>query len=469
MLRFALPYRMACIGALGMALVACDIGGIGSGTRPERLEIVRGSSALDPDSNRTYECFTDQLFVLAYFDDNRQVGDFTGRPGTEWSSSNPAVALVSNGDIPVEGVTGMVYSPGTVIPKGPGTAIITASFSILRASYEIEVVQPTDIKLDKTRLAIAPNTLGGLRVLATIDGEEVDVTSSAVWTLLGEDAADTAAIGASTGVVFGSAEGTVKARADFQLCPTLAGDLEADVVVSPVQSILLTREFDTAPNDELVSGTTDQLKAIATLESGDTQDLTSQLSYASDDEGVVPIGPAGIGAGNVPGLMRGNDEGVALVTATYTGIDPEDDDIDAPTVDSNAVTFAVVEDTVAAVTITPAGVTLRTNSSQQFEAEATYTAVPTRKQRITRHVNWVSSDTQKLAVGVGFNSAGLAVSGTAKTEEDEPVTLTARFTLSSGTDPNSADDDIVVSDEVEICIIEPDDDVPDECPALIPE
>lgn len=458
MLRSALPLQIAIAAALTLATAACDINGIGDGTRPVRMEILRASSLLDPESNRSYLCFTDQVRVIAYFSDNRQVGDFTDRQTLRLTSSNPAVIEVSNGDLAVEGSDNMLYAAGTLIPRSVGIATITAQFSELQATYEVEVVAPQSVTLSAPRLALAPNTMSSLTATADIDGEEINVTSAATWSFVEEDSEDIALIGTNTGVVAGLAPGELTARAVFALCPTVVATLEAEVEISPVTSILLTREFADAPDNELVKGTTDQFKAVATLASGDTQDLTTQITYTSDKtEFVAP------NAGNVAGLMRGNDVGDALITATYTGVDPDlEDDDDPPTVDSNVVTIAVVDDTVDELSISPAGATLRTNSSVQFVAEATYTAVPTRKQLITRHVNWVSSDTSKIAVGVGFSSAGLAVSGTAKTEEDEPVTLTAKFTIGSG------DDAVTIEDEVELCVIGPEDDVPEGCPPLLP-
>lgn len=456
MLRFALPFRIAIAAALALATAACDINGIGKGTRPVSMEIIRATSLLDPESNRSYLCFTDQIRVIAYFNDDRQVGDFTARQTLKLTSSDTSVIEVSNGDIPVEGSETLVYSPGTLIPRGVGTATITAQFSDLSASYEVEVVAPQDISLSATRLALAPNTLAALTLTADIDGEDVNVTSAAAWSFVEEDFEDIALIGAATGVVAGVAPGTLTAKAVFSLCPSVAVGLEAEVEVSPVQSLLLTREFEDAPNDELVINTTDALKAVATLLSGDTQDLTQQVSYTSDVTDVL-----GTGAGAVVNLVRGIKEGTANVKATYSekDPDPEDDDVDPRTVDSNSLPFTIVDDTLASIAITPDGITLAPGEDVQFTAEGTYTLVPTRKQMITRHVVWSSSDAEEVAIGNGVTSGGYAVG--VKTT-DEPVTITAKFTIGTG------DDAPVIEKTVKVCVIPPeveDDDIPAGCPA----
>lgn len=463
MLRFASLHRYILAGSLVLATAACDISGIGDGNALESIELNRLTGLLDSTSNKSYVCFTDQLQVVGRFSDG-QAGDYSSR--ATWSSSNPAVVEVSNGDIQLPTDPTLAYARGTLIPRAPGTATITANFVGLKASYEVQVVAPEAFEMETSQLVLAPNTAGALSLLATIDGEELNVTRAASWSFVQDEEVteDYASIGAATGIIVAkdvSTGITLTAKADFVLCPDFAGaqNLQASVVVSPLVGIELTREFADAPDNELVKGTTDLLKAVGTLATGDTQDLTAQLTYtAADTEKVF------VGAGGVRNLVSGLAVGETTVKATWTGIDPdpEDDDVDPPTLDSNSVVFNIVEDTVHSLAIDPPeGVTLKVGSSTQLTAKATYTAVPTRTQFITRHVAWSSSDGTKLGVGNGASSGGLLVAGT-EVVTATPLEITAKFTNGSG------DTATTVEQKIPVCIVAADaTEAPVGCPPLV--
>ena len=75
-----------------------------------------------------FDCGTGRLTLFGLFTRDGSFGDFTQR--ATWSSSNPAVATVSSGDIVFPGTTDSFYQAGTVIPVAAGNAVITASIPI---------------------------------------------------------------------------------------------------------------------------------------------------------------------------------------------------------------------------------------------------------------------------------------------------------------------------------------------------
>lgn len=155
-MKHALKY--ATLFLLG-GLAGC--GGLGEGNTIEKIEIVPATRLTQVESfeqGDTYlvpQCLRDEVIVLATFTDGSQV-NFSRR--ATWSSSDPSVVQVSNGDIPIVLATNnpaddgsfyehatVKYTGGTLIPAGtPGqTAVITAKFASLSASMTVEIRKPT--------------------------------------------------------------------------------------------------------------------------------------------------------------------------------------------------------------------------------------------------------------------------------------------------------------------------------------
>jgi hypothetical protein len=148
--------KLAVLLVLGAGLAGCDIG---EGSTIEKLEIIPASDATQlkrfeiGDRHKVFQCLRDELLVRATFTDGTEA-NFAGR--ASWSSSDPAIVQVSDGDIPAvlttgstDGSffvsTGLTYGKGTVVPVGtPGqTAVITATFAGLSASIEVEIRKPS--------------------------------------------------------------------------------------------------------------------------------------------------------------------------------------------------------------------------------------------------------------------------------------------------------------------------------------
>jgi hypothetical protein len=186
---------------LASSLAACDA--IGDGSTIETLEILPASGATQlkrfdaGDTYKVFQCLRDELFVKATFTDGTEA-NFGGR--AIWSSSDPSVVEVSNGDIPAvfllgnPAADGSFYDSqttnflsGTLIPRGtPGqTAVITARFSNLSASINVEIRKPTlrivnVPNLDPGSAAppyyLAEGTTQRLTVLADADGRTVKLS-----------------------------------------------------------------------------------------------------------------------------------------------------------------------------------------------------------------------------------------------------------------------------------------------------
>ncbi|MEW6169124.1 MAG: hypothetical protein AB1651_15730 [Pseudomonadota bacterium] len=412
------PRSLICVLAAFAAasLSACDIGGIGDGNTLEKVEISRATALLDRESNLSYLCFSDKLTLIGTFTDGG-AADYSER--AVWTSSNPAVVEVSNGDILIPGSTTTAFAGGTLIPRAPGTATITAEFVGLSASYDVEVrSDPLDsVEISDTEIKLAPETGRALTLTAVVDGYTLDVTRAAVWSIVEEDSEDIATIDSINGVLSARAVGgPLTARAEFPLCEDEAtGEprrLEATLRVEELAGLTLEREFTDAPNGELIVETSELLKVTGTFASGGEQDLSGQLVIESDAGDVILPSPL------ERNLVTALKAGTAGVKAVYGGDDGNDSegDTDPPRIESNVVTLNVVDGTLQDFTIAPQNPTITALGSQQFDAIGRFSVSgTTREQPITRGVVWtvtgpeeeVTSDvlfsTQTASLGQAFS------------------------------------------------------------------
>lgn len=449
-----------------VVLAACDIGGIGNGNRLETLEISRQTALIDRDSKASYVCFTDKLQLIGTFTDGGKA-DYSSRG--EWTSSNPDVVVVSNGDTPVPGSETLFYLSGTIVPKAEGSATISAEFVGLSASYEVEVRKLPDeaIEITETAITLAPETVRGLNLTASVDGYLLNVTAAATWSFVAADEAAEAAndkiaiIGAGSGIVVAklpaTLPATLKARAEFPLCQDEADStqplsFQADVTVAVPDSLTLEREFVDAPDNELIVGTTEAFKVTGTFASGATQDLTGQTPLESDnDEAVASLVL-------IPNLVSALKAGTAKLTAVYGGADgnEEADDTDPPEVTSNEVSISAVTGELQSFSIAPLNETITALERQQFTATGTFLVNgETRTQPITRGVAWAVSTTDDKATAVAAVSNALASAGLVTSLLPQADTVKVKATRGSG--------DSAVSRETALCIAEPDAEAA-ECP-----
>ena len=420
--------RLAVATPFALLLAACDISGIGDGNALEKVEILRSTAPVDPTSGTLYRCLPSQLQLIGTFS-NGQRGDYTLRG--RWSSSNPDRVAVSNGDIQLPSDPTLAYAAGTVLPKAQGSATITAEFVGLVATYQVDVKSPTSFTISPASLTVAPRTARAIGLRAVLDGYDVDVSSAAEWSFDTPDE-KVALIGANTGIVAGVGSGALTARAKFPLCEGFAPaqNLAATINVRVPTSLVLTREFTQAPNNELIVNTTDAFQTIAHFAGTDeTQDISSVLTYVSDKPTVALTGASG-----VRNFATALGVGTAVFTAKYQEKldDPATPDVNEGSAEivSNPVTITVVEDALDTIAVTPEVATITALGTQQFVATGNYTSG--RTQPITRHVTWSSADVTKVLIRSGISGAGLAVSLLPQATE-AAVELKASVTIGSGT------------------------------------
>jgi trimeric autotransporter adhesin len=128
---------------------------------------------------------------------------------------------------------------------------------------------------------------------------------------------------------------------------------------------------------------TQQFSAIGTYSDSSTQDISSDVTWASSNTGVATVSSAGLATAVAAGTTN--------ITATLSGVT------------SAAVSLTVNSaPTLTSIVITPSSANISVGSSQSFQAVGTYSDGST--QALTSQITWASSNKSVAAV----SSSGLA-------------------------------------------------------------
>jgi len=389
--------------ALGMMLAGC--GGLGDGRGPVDALIQPLGGVAGASSTKAFTCINTGIALFVDFSDGSR-GDFTSR--ATYTSSNPAVARVSNFDIPVPEQTNAFYNRGTIIAVAPGTATITANYLTFTRSIEVVVSAAQNLRITPAEADLAANSRLDLAATAELDGVATPVDPAVQWSFASPNTA-VATIDATSGTITGVAAGTgLTAKVRIPGCDLTA---EAPVTVANLQSLALTREF--GEQDSLVIGTTQRVIATGTLDNGKTQDLSSQVSYSSSNTSALALL-----AGGIPNLALAIQASTPVqVSASFA----------SPSVTAPAIAITPVADSLNSVSVSPASVDVVAGQGTSLKATGLFASG--RSQEITRHVTWTSSNSAVAAVqsssSAAINSfAGLVTTATSATGQSATITAT---------------------------------------------
>lgn len=398
---------LLCSTLLSALLSGC--GGLGNGVLPVSAVIQPSGGVEGAATTKAFTCLNSGLTLLIDFSDGSR-GDFTSR--ATYTSSNPAVAQVSNLDIPVPEQANSFYSRGTVVAVAPGTTTITARYLSFTRSIDVTVSEIQNFRVTSTSGNLAVGSRLDFSVTADLDGVTTSIDPVVLWSFVTPNST-VATIDSAAGTVTGVAVGSgLTARARIPACGLTA---DVPVTVATLQSLALTREFGAV--DTLIVGTSERLIATGTLDNGMTQDLTAQVSYVSS----VPASLS-LFAGGVPNLAFALAAATSPVQVTATFDSTQD-------VVSPSIGIQPVTDSLNTISITPATTAVNAGQSTQFSAIGSYASGAT--QDITRHVGWSSSNNAFAVVQSSGTSSINALAGlatTASTASGNSVTLTAAGT-----------------------------------------
>ena len=414
--------------SLGLMKLASACNGIGSGSRPEALELRRSQATaiLGTETNRTVSCFPDQMAAVMIQTDGRE-GDFTAR--VNWTSSNPDVLRVSNGDIEYPDDDTQVFGPGVMLPQKPGTATVTASFSTFSASYDVEVIEPESMTLTPIDPTVALLATQPLTLKARVAGYDLDVTRSVSWAFDDPDTTVANFSSSAAGLItLEKVEGTLVARPKLLACPddsptaALAADLKTTIKARKATSITTSRQFakDDGSVDPLIVGNSETITFIAHFADTDaTHDISNSgvVSLTSDKTAV---------AGSVVNRIVGVADGTANLTPKFPSVTIEG----FPVLEAAPLPVTVLTRTLQSFEVEPAAPEMTALSRLQLRAVGTYQDGS--KQEITNHVTWRLADddagtaafTTPLGTVVSLQSQDAQVTVTATSTKDSSKVLT---------------------------------------------
>jgi uncharacterized protein YjdB len=368
------------VAALGVASVSCGGGGDG-GTGPgggggpvvTKVDVSPGSASI----------FVGKTATFTATPKDADGATVTGK-SIAWSSSDQAVATVSN---------------GVVTAVKPGSATITAAVGSVQGSASVTVTAP--VASVEVTPATATIVIGGTTQLtATLKdaGGNVLTDRTVSWT----SDNDLIASVSTTGLVTSKSVGTANISATVE-----GKSASAKITITPVPVASVSVSPATA---SLVIGSTVQLSATTKDASGNT--LTGRtVTWSTSDASIASV--------DANGLVTANALGSATITAT------------SETKTATAqITVTVAP--VAKVDVSPATVTVALNATTQLTAT---TSDASGRVLTGRTVTWSSSDQTKATVDANGLVKGLAYGQVTITATSEGKTGTATVKVSDGIAP----------------------------------
>lgn len=401
-----------------IALAGCS-SPVGNGVGPVSLGLAAasGTEVTVQGVTRVYQCFQGGITATLYFSDG-STGDFTGR--VTWTSSNPSVVRVSNGELAAPDGSGF-YAAGALVPVAAGNAMVTAEYSSIKAQMPVSVGVPTNFTIRRVdqsvpvavdATSLGTNTRQQFEVTAVTDGVEKNVSTFAKWSI-GTNIASVSASGLVTAL---GAGGPTPLTASFLNCTNTA---RADLTIANITGIRIAPEFGSDPLQQINS---EKINVIADLDNGAQQDVSLQAVLKSTDTTLATFITDGSGANILQPLGSGAVTVQATLNDTYTAPDQ---------------IVNIVSSTLNGITVSPARITLRAGSDEVAYFKATGTFDNGQTQDVTRAVTWAVTDATLAAISNAKATAGFATPGSSlvgqTTVTATPPASGATATVSSAT------------------------------------
>ncbi|MDX2010250.1 MAG: Ig-like domain-containing protein [Myxococcaceae bacterium] len=310
-----------------------------------------------------------------------------------WSTSAGTIASVSNG----------AGTRGAVQALNVGSATVSASQGAVTGSASVTV---TAAQLAAVQLAPANPTVprGLTRQLSAIglytDGTTQDLTASATWTSSDVTLATVSNAQGSEGVAQALDQGAVTITA------SVGGRTGSTTLTISPAVLQLLQVNPVGPS--VPAGLTEQLSATGVYSDSTTQDVTTQVTWASSNGTVAQVS----NASGFQGIVTGGAVGSATVTATLAGV-------------SGSVTVTVTPSVLQQLQVTPPNPTRPKGLEVPFQATGVFSDGST--QDLTTQVTWTSTSMGVVAISNASGAEGRATAMNVGT-----ATVTATFGAVSG-------------------------------------
>lgn len=355
---------------------------------------------VDPPNQTLPRSTTDSYVATGIY------SDFTTRDLTAavtWSSSNTAVATVSNA----------AGAEGTLTTLSPGTTTIGASDPATGLHGEATLTVTNTVLASITIAPGNPTIAKGARLqfVATghyQDGSTRNLTQFVSWASSSPNLAGVSNAAKKRGVATGKSAGTTTITATDP-ATMISGSTVLTVSTATLQSITLTPSASTIP-----SKTKAYFVATGNFSDGSSSDLTAAVSWSSSNQAIATISNQTFNNGIATGVSPGTVTITALESTSGRGA---------------TATLTVSSATLVAIAVTPTTPSIIEAATLPMLATGSFSDGSTKD--ITREVTWTSGNTAIATVlNVGSTKgtvAGVAV-GTTSIAANYPQTVIAGST-----------------------------------------
>lgn len=374
----------------GVATILATLDGVVGTTRITVTNAVLTGIEVSPTAATVPRGLRQPMTATGLYSDNSR-SDLTQQ--VTWTSTNLAVAVVSNAD----------GSNGIVEALTPGTVTISARWAGLEATTTLVVTTATIVSIEvaPTQTSLAAGTTANFTATATYsDGTSADITNQAVWSSSRPAIATVSNAEGSTGQVQAHTVGTTTIQAALGMASGSVNLVVTDAVLT---------QINVEPVESTVPlGLTQQFSANGVFSNGTVQDITSLVTWRSSNETIATIENAAGVEGKALGLAVGTTE----ISASLEGR-------------RGAVTLLVTPATLQRITVTPPSRNLPRGVSQPYVAIGTLSDGAS--VDLTTQVTWASSLPAVATISNAAGTQGIATALTVGTTE-----ISARLGQTSG-------------------------------------
>ncbi|HAS8622823.1 TPA: hypothetical protein I7784_21320, partial [Vibrio vulnificus] len=287
----------------------------------------------------------------------------------DWHSDNSVVALVD--------------TAGVLRGELEGNAIINATKDgILSNNVSVEVTSAilTSIQVSPSNISVAVGQTVPLVAIGSYsDLSSRDITTSVTWT--SED----------TDIVIVDTDGVLKgtAQGNTRLVATKL-DVESNHVAIEVSSAVLTSIQVNPSTVNIAHGQTIPLKAIGLYSDLSSSDITSDVTWVSDNTNIATI--------DTEGLLKATAKGNTNATALKDGIS------------SNSVPVDITDAVLTSIQVTPSPVSVGNGQTTPLTAIGFYSDLSSTD--ITTSVTWISDNTDVATIDMNGLLSGVSEGNT---------------------------------------------------------
>lgn len=388
--------------AKGSAVIAAAFGGLSVSTTLTVTDAEVASLSVTPAARSVAKGIKQQFTAAATFTDGT-VTDITGDSNALWSSSNEAVAKVSNA----------ADSRGLATTLAAGVATVSVSYAGKRIDATLTVTPAEVVSLSVT--PATPSVARGIKPQFTAsatytDGSVADVTadSTTSWSSSAAEVASVSNAVGSKGLVTTLKEGSSSIQAAF-------GGKSASTTLTVTAVALARVEIDPATLS-IAKGHTHTFKATAIFTDDTKNDITTTATWSSSDTDIAVVSNA------TKGRLLALSPGEVVVSAVFDGV-------------TGTAAVTVTPATLSSISVTPTSGRVAPGFATPFKATGTFSDGSTRD--VTTEVAWLTSDDKVAAVSNAEGTKGLvygAATGTASiTASASGVQQSRTITVTSAT------------------------------------